>query len=237
MWDATSGEPVTPWMPHRGAVTCGVFAPDGRTVVTGGRDNVVMVWNAVDGKQVGEAMTHPRAVVGVEFAQSGDRLATICDDHAGADLGRGDGARRDRPAAAAPGADQLGGLQPGRGTAGHRRQRRSARVWDARTGAAVGLPLEHPDHVMGASFSGDGKLVATACRDATVQVGASTRARARGSAGAGCGPGPKIQHRGRWRGVVSRTDDRHVVSVLHDWGVFVWACPSGRRAASKRGRT
>lgn len=218
VWDATSGEPVTPWLAHRGAVTCGLFAPDGRTVVTGGRDNVAIAWNVADGKQLGETMQHPRAVVGMAFAPGTDRVATICEDHAARiwDLATtrevGPLLRHQGPINSAVFSRDGTRLV----TAG---DDNAARVWDARTGAAVGLPLDHPDHVMHASFSGDGQLVATACRDATVQawrLGAGPTAPA-------VRTGMKIQHRGPVRGVVFAPDDRHVVSVLHDWGVFVWS--------------
>ena len=39
---------------------------------------------------------------------------------------------------------------------------RTARVWDARTGAPVGAPLQHADRVRSAVFSPDGARVVTA---------------------------------------------------------------------------
>jgi WD40 repeat protein len=47
---------------------------------------------------------------------------------------------------------------------------KTARVWDAETGKALGVPLQQQDAVNSAMFSPDGRRVVTASRDHTAQV-------------------------------------------------------------------
>src|SRR5262249_42907725 len=44
VWDAASGEPVTPPVRHDGELYCASFSPDGRRIVTTARDGSARVW-------------------------------------------------------------------------------------------------------------------------------------------------------------------------------------------------
>lgn len=47
---------------------------------------------------------------------------------------------------------------------------KTARLWDARTGAPVGEPMRHEDEVVAAAFSPDGARIATASKDRTARL-------------------------------------------------------------------
>jgi WD40 repeat protein len=54
---------------------------------------------------------------------------------------------------------------------------RTARLWNARTGEALGEPMRHQGAVRSADYSADGRRIVTASEDARPACG--TRARAR----------------------------------------------------------
>ena len=55
------------------------FGPGARQVLTGGADHTARLWNAVDGRPVGEPMLHPSAVWFGEFSSDG-RFVLTGDD-------------------------------------------------------------------------------------------------------------------------------------------------------------
>src|SRR5581483_666451 len=81
VWDAATGRPLIPPLPHAGAVQRAVFSPDGRrilTVTAGGpasRDTV-QVWDSADGTPVGEPLVHAQGVLDAVFRPDGRRVAT-----------------------------------------------------------------------------------------------------------------------------------------------------------------
>ena len=44
VWDASTGDPISPPLPHGGDVTRVAFSPDGHRLVTGGLDGKARVW-------------------------------------------------------------------------------------------------------------------------------------------------------------------------------------------------
>jgi WD40 repeat protein len=47
------------------------FSPDGHTIVTGGDDHLIRLWNVASRKKLGELMAHDDSVDGVAFAPDG----------------------------------------------------------------------------------------------------------------------------------------------------------------------
>jgi tetratricopeptide (TPR) repeat protein len=48
LWDAATGRPVGPPMPHRDWVNAVAFSPDGKTVLTGSRDKLARLWDVTE---------------------------------------------------------------------------------------------------------------------------------------------------------------------------------------------
>jgi WD40 repeat protein len=65
---------------HAGAVDTAAFSPDGKTLATGGGDNVVRLWNVATRQQVAVLGGYRSQVWSVAFTPDGNTLATGCAD-------------------------------------------------------------------------------------------------------------------------------------------------------------
>lgn len=58
---------------HVGEVRCVAYAPDGKTLVSGGKDGAILLWNTT-GKFLKKLAEHPGGVTAISFAPDGKRL-------------------------------------------------------------------------------------------------------------------------------------------------------------------
>jgi WD40 repeat protein len=80
LWDVAKAEEIYPYDGHRGAVTCVAYAPDGRTIVTGGDDRRVRFWEAKTGREL-VALPFPDATVrALAVSPDGTTAAAAGDD-------------------------------------------------------------------------------------------------------------------------------------------------------------
>ncbi|HEY0073660.1 MAG TPA: hypothetical protein VGB77_06120, partial [Abditibacteriaceae bacterium] len=81
---------TTTWLPLRQVTTTSdvnsvAFSNDGKTLVTGGWDGVVQVWDWITGKELSR-LQHAKASTKVQISPDGKLLATACFNHSAAKL-------------------------------------------------------------------------------------------------------------------------------------------------------
>ena len=61
---------------HEGEVLSAAFSPDDQTIVSGGVDNTVRLWD-LQGNQIGNPLEHESAVVSVTFSSDGQKITAV----------------------------------------------------------------------------------------------------------------------------------------------------------------
>ena len=96
---------------------------------------------------------------------------------------------------------------------------KTARLWDAATGKAIGEPMKHEDGVGSAQFSSDGQRVVTASADSTARVW---------DAATGKAIGEPMKHEREVFTAQFSPDGQQVVTASEDKTARVWDAASGR---------
>jgi WD40 repeat protein len=78
-WDTESGKPVSGPLNARNAFL-EVRSPDGKILLTGGRDGTARLWDAATGKPLGEPMRYGRGLSALAFSRDGRMFATGSGD-------------------------------------------------------------------------------------------------------------------------------------------------------------
>jgi WD40 repeat protein/tRNA A-37 threonylcarbamoyl transferase component Bud32 len=76
VWDAATGEPRSPPLPHGGVIYRVAFSPDGARVLTAGEDQLVRVWDAATGKRLMPPLRHRSRVPDARFSADGRFIIT-----------------------------------------------------------------------------------------------------------------------------------------------------------------
>jgi WD40 repeat protein/serine/threonine protein kinase len=170
VWDTESGEMVSEFHGHNGAVTAVSISPDGKRIASASLDLTVMISDPVTGEMIGDPLEgHTRAVYGLAFSPDGQFLASggeggrvfLWDMTAEQSTGRliVDSGSKVWALAFSPDSKILaGGLDGG-----------VLQLWNVETAEAVGEPLtRHNDAVVTLAFSSDGQTLATGSWDNSV---------------------------------------------------------------------
>jgi len=218
VWDAATGNAVSPRLPFKERCACAALSPDGGRLVTGGQDDRVRVWQVSSGEMTGDfarrenvrfVAWRPDGRAVVSTSGSAVHAAQIWDADSGAPLA---------PPLAHSLAVNHAVFSPDGQRLATASNDKTARVWDARTGQPVTPSLQHAEAVKRVEFSPDGLRVATASRDGTARIW---------DAATGQELTPPLRH-GNWVNEVTFSPDgRRVMTTSDDGTARVWDAGTG----------
>jgi WD40 repeat protein/serine/threonine protein kinase len=176
VWDATTGAPVFAVPAYVSSLKCLDFSPDGRRLVSVGRDpeSAVQVRDARTGRELLTFRGHTRAVGSVAFSPDGWRIASaagnlnlaepevlIWDARTGREIHR----LRGHSASVWCLAFSPDGQRLATGSMDH-----TIKLWDVQTGREALTLRGHSDLVCDVAFRPDGHQLVSASHDRTVRV-------------------------------------------------------------------
>jgi len=188
LWDIETGNLLHKLEGHKRIVWSVKFSPDGTKIASCSFDFSIKMWNVEDGKLVWDNREHKETVVDIAFSHDGKLLASTSDDktikiwnvtehtlirtmkvpeHVQAVDFSPDDKRlitggRDKPLIGEFLQEIFGDSKFNPGV--------SARLWDVQTGDLLQTFTKHGNDVMDAVYSHNGKWIATASADKTVDI-------------------------------------------------------------------
>jgi WD40 repeat protein len=177
IWDASTGQPLTPPMTHTNVLYGACWSPDGQRVATTGEDEIGCIWDAKSGARLA-VFTNGGRMYHVVFSPDSRRVASggwVKDSKGRMSLG---GARIWDAAtgrAITPLLKHDAGVLDVQFSPDGRRlvsagMDRAARVWDSSTGEPLTPFFSHDDTINSTRFSPDGRMIATASDDGTARL-------------------------------------------------------------------
>jgi len=210
---------------HSGKVLSVAFSPDGKRIVSDGRDKTIKIWDAATGAELMTLRGHDGWVFSVAFSpdgkriisRSGDNTIKVWDSATGTELMTLSVVSYwPNPIAFSPdGKRIISGM--GNGT---------IKVWDAGTGEELMTLHRHKDVINSVVFSPDGKRIVSGSEDEIIKIwDAATGAELMTLRG----------HKECVNSVAVSPDGKRIVSCSDDKTIKVWDAATGAELMALRG--
>ena len=216
VWEAATGHPVGQPICHHGAVVGAEFSGDGAKLLTASTDQSVQLWDAGAERRLAEPLDTSASLKAAHFSPDGRQVLTAGGRSfrlwgrpwlAAMPLRAGEGFFTRMAHFSPDGRRLLAARADG-----------TARMYDTRTGEALGQPLVHRGLVVVSLFSPDGRRILTASHDRTARLW-----RVADSEPAT----PPLAHEGQVEMAEFSPDGNSVMTVTDEGSVRIWSALTG----------
>jgi WD40 repeat protein len=145
------------------------FSPDGKTIVTAGREGAVHLWNANNGQLLHTLAGHTDRVLHVAFSPDGQRVITASRDNIVC-LWQVKSGQIFHSLAGHTGPVYHAAFSPDGQRVITASRDNTARLWQVKSGQVLHTLVGHTDRVLHAAFSPDGQRVITSSDDNTARL-------------------------------------------------------------------
>jgi WD40 repeat protein len=154
LWDAATGQFIG-LLDHQGQISALDFSPDGKTMLTGSRDGTVRLWDGIPGQPFGHVMEIPSMDAIGALSPNGKYLISLPQDRNYQRYAQLWNATTRQPIARVPqaGGNEMVAFSTDGKVLLTTEMNRTARLWDAPTGAALGVPFPLPSPLYPSGWS------------------------------------------------------------------------------------
>jgi len=218
VYDAVTGQPVTPPLRHNAYVTNCEFSPDGARIATASSDKTARVWDAKTGKPLTPPLTHDKYVFCATFSPDSSQVVTASEDKT-ARVWNAMGGKPVTPPLKHEEPVCHAVFSPDGLLVVTASFDNTARVWDARNGQPITPSLKHDGLISHAYFSPDSSRVVTASFDNTARVW---------DAKSGQPVTPPLKHDNSVPFAAFSPDGLRVITASYDNTARVWDAKTGQ---------
>jgi WD40 repeat protein len=206
---------------HTREVYSVAYSPDGKHIVSGGRDETIRIWNATTGAQEGLPFTgHTDPVYSVAYSPDGKHIVSGGFDNTIRIWNVATGVQEGLPLTGHTDPVLSVAYSPDGKHIVSGSYDRTVRIWNATAGVQEGLPLTgHTDAVRSVAYSPDGKNIVSGSRDRTVRIWNATTGVQEGL--------PLTGHTNAVDSVAYSPDGKHIVSGSWDNTIRIWNTTTG----------